>query len=185
MKRPIPLFSACAFGILLWSGVDAQQSKPGIPAKQDPLFLPPSAQGGWKVTTKETRGAYSIQEFVVQPGSGPVPHRHSREDEGFYVLEGQLEFRVGDRIISAPAGSFLFAPRGIPHTFRNAGTAPSKVLTIISPGGLEKFFQERAALIKEIPTTDPVYPDRYRVLTEKYGLEYSADWVFPNNKAAE
>jgi hypothetical protein len=58
------------------------------------------------------------------------------------------------------------------------------VLTIISPGGLEKFFQERAALIKEVPTTDPMYPDRYRVLTEKYGLEYSADWVFPN-KAAE
>jgi len=111
--------------------------------------------------------------------TGPVPHRHSREDECFYVLEGQYEFRVGDRIISASAGSFLFAPRGIPHTYKNIGTAASKHLTIISPAGLEKFFEERNALQKELPTTDPSYPGRDKALSEKYDLEYSPDWSFP------
>jgi quercetin dioxygenase-like cupin family protein len=149
------------------------------------VYIPPTSQGGWKVTAKDTRGAFSIVESIVKPGTaGPVPHRHSREDEVFYVLEGQYEFRVGDRVISASAGSFLFLPRGIPHTFKNVGTTTSRHLAIISPAGLERFFEERNALGRELSTTDPAYPDRYKVLTEKYGLEYSAEWSFPP-KAAE
>ena len=184
MEPRITLLTAFALGILLSTSIHAQQSKTSVPTQREPSYIAPSAKGGWKVTSKETGGAFSILESVVQPGTGPEPHRHSREDEAFYILEGQYEFRVGNRVIQATAGSFLFAPRGIPHTYRNVGTTPSRHLTFISPGGLEKFFDERAALIKEVPTTDPAYPARYKSLTERYGLEYSADWVFPP-KAAE
>ena len=59
-----------------------------------------------KVKTQETRGAYSVLESVVQPSTGPEPHRHSREDEGFYILEGQYEFRVGTQVIKAGRVTF-------------------------------------------------------------------------------
>jgi quercetin dioxygenase-like cupin family protein len=117
-------------------------------------------------------------EFNVAPGTGPVPHRHSREDESFYILDGLLEFRIGERIFTAGPGSFLFAPKGIPHTFKNVGTTPARALVIISPAGLEKFFDERRALSKELPATDPAYAGRSKALEEKYGLDYSSDWSF-------
>ena len=72
------------------------------------------------------------------PSTGPEPHRHSREEEGFYILEGQYEFRVGTQVIKAGPGDFLFAPRNVPHTYKNIGTMPSRHLTIISPAGLER-----------------------------------------------
>ena len=162
---------------LLQNTADAQRAA-GASPKQDPVYFPPGSVG-LKVTGNDTLGAYSFAESIAQPGSGPVPHRHSREDESFYVLDGQLEFRVGERVIVAAPGSFVFAPRGIPHTFKNVGTTPARFLVIISPAGLEKFFDERTALGKELPTTDPSYAGRYKALTEKYGLEYSSDWSFP------
>ncbi len=85
----------------------------------------------------------------------------------------------GERVIVAAPGSFVFAPRGIPHTFKNVGTTPARTLVIISPAGLEKFFEERNALGKELPATDPSYPSRNKALNEKYGLEYRSDWSFP------
>lgn len=168
-------------------GVGAQQSRQGTPqpsmSQRDLLYIPPlapdsSVRNSWKVTAKDTLGAYSIVESIVQPQTGPEPHRHSREDEAFYVLTGQLEFRVGKRFVVAGPGALVFAPRGIPHTFRNVGTTPARFLTVISPAGLEKFFEERTALSKELPTSDPSYPSTYKALTEKYGLEYSSDWSF-------
>ena len=162
--------------VLLFGVAVAQQSK------QDPVYFPAPGTPGWKVTAKETLGAYSFSVGVRQPGGGVEPHRHSREDESFYVLEGQFEFRIGERgerVILADPGSFVFAPRGIPHAFKNVGTTPGKFLVVVSPAGLEKFFDERTALGKEIPTTDPSYAARSKALNEKYGLEYSSDWSFP------
>lgn len=172
MRSPLLLWAAFAFCIGLPLGAKAQQSNPGAPALQSPLYIPPSATGGTKVTSKETRGTHTIQEVVVQPGRGPRLHRHSREDEGFFVLEGQYEFRVGDQVILASVGSFLFAPRGIPHSYRNVGTTPSRHLTIIVRGGLEKYFNELGALRKELPETDAAYSGREKTLAGKYGLEY-------------
>jgi quercetin dioxygenase-like cupin family protein len=138
-----------------------------------PVYSPANPKGGWKIKTQETRGAYSAIESVVQPSTRPEPHRHSREDEAFYILEGQDEFRVGTQVINAGPGDFLFAPRNVPHTYKNIGPTPSRHLTIISPGGLESFFAERAALQKETPPSHPEYLARYKALQEKYGLEYS------------
>jgi stage V sporulation protein G len=102
------------------------------------------------------------------------------------------------RVIEGPAGLFVSMPakKQRDGTHRqlaypaNAETRimiqrvilaeyESKHLTIISPAGLEKFFEERNALQKELPTTDPSYPGRDKALSEKYDLEYSPDWSFP------
>jgi uncharacterized RmlC-like cupin family protein len=84
----------------------------------------------------------------------------------------------GERLIVAASGSFVFAPRGIPHTLKNVGTTSARCLVIISPGGLEGFFAERDALQKELSITDPSYASRDKALSEKYGLEFSSDWLF-------
>src|SRR5579863_6739930 len=70
-----------------------------------------------KASAKTTGGAVGVIELLSPKGSGSPLHVHHREDEWFYVLEGELTFWVGGRIISAPAGSFVFGPRDIPHTF--------------------------------------------------------------------
>ena len=143
----------------------------------------PAGFRGWRVTGENSFGAFSFSESIVQPGSpGPVPHRHTREDELWHVLEGQLEFKLGERgertIVAGP-GESVFGPRGVPHTFKAIGSVPARVAFIASPAGLENFFAERTALGKEIPTTDPAYAGRLRAIEQKYGLEYSSDWSFP------
>jgi quercetin dioxygenase-like cupin family protein len=174
-SRPLSILF-CAT-LLTCSTAFAQQPKPNGGVLK-PVYSAANPKGGWRVTGKDTSGAYSILESVVQPSTGPEPHRHSREEEGFYILEGQYEFRVGNQIIKAGPGDFLFAPRGIPHTYKNVGTTASRHLTIISPSGLEAFFPERAALVKETPPSHPAYQERYKVLQQKYGLEYNTDWQF-------
>ena len=178
--RFLPTLLCLCFG-LLPAVAEAQQGTKGASPQRHPIYIPPNSPGS-KVEGKDTLGAYSFREFVVEPGTGPVPHRHSREDESFYVLDGQLEFRMGERgerVIAAGPGSFLFAPRGIPHTFKNVGTSRARALVIISPAGLEKFFDEREALRKALPPGDPSYPAKDKAPSEKYGLEYSSEWSFP------
>lgn len=85
---------------------------------------------------------------------GPPLHIHPHTDEAFYVAEGELSYRFGDREAVAGAGSFVFVPRGIEHTARNSGTGPMRGMIILSPGGAEHLFQpvetpERAHLIRE------------------------------------
>ncbi len=83
---------------------------------------------------KQTGGAYSLSEIVFQPGGEGTPlHRHHREEETYYVIEGQLEVHVGDqKTILKPGGSVLL-PRGIPHKVRPVGDAVTRVLMVISP----------------------------------------------------
>jgi len=76
------------------------------------------------------------------PGFSPPLHVHQREDESFYVLEGELTMRCGDRTFEARPGAFVFLPRGVPHTFVVEGDRPARMLTLITPGGGEAFFRE-------------------------------------------
>src|ERR1700674_4071280 len=70
-----------------------------------------------KAGGKETGGAFGLIEQVLPAGFRPPPHVHTREDEGFYIIEGRLAFSCGDRRLEAGPGSFVFLPRGIEHTF--------------------------------------------------------------------
>ena len=97
----------------------------------------------YKVTAEQTGGAYSLFEVVTRPGGGPPPHVQHREDEAFYVLEGEYEFVVEGRTINAGAGSLIYVPNGNLHSYENAGEKPGRMLIIQTPGGLsEGFFGE-------------------------------------------
>ena len=99
-----------------------------------------------RVHGRDTGGIVSVVESHDVPGGGPPPHIHHREDETFQILEGDYEFLIDDKPILAKPGTTLFAPRGIPHTYRYLGKTPGKLMCIITPSGFEQFFEEIAAL---------------------------------------
>ncbi len=122
----------------------------------------------FKVSGAETGGAFVIVEHPIEPGRLVMPHVHTHEDEYSYVLEGTVGARVGDREVVAGPGGYLIKPRGLMHTFWNAGPGPARLLEIISPAGFEAYFVELA---------DAGAPDRRRDLSAKYGVTYSDEWV--------
>src|SRR3954454_7426381 len=88
-------------------------------AETGPAFWGPGDHYTFLVTGDETGGAYFVMEALVPPGGGPPPHIHTREDETFYVLDGEIEFLIGDELIDAGRGDFVSVPRGTVHRFRN------------------------------------------------------------------
>src|SRR5438270_4153998 len=94
-------------------------------------------------TAERTGGVLGIFRQTIAPKSGPPTHLHGIEAEFCYVLSGQFNFKLGERIVSAPAGAFIFIPRNTPHTFQNIGTEPGVLLFGVTPGGFEKMFAER------------------------------------------
>ena len=85
--------------------------------------------------------------IVVLPGGGRPPLHHHDFDEAFYLLEGELTFRVGDDVFSRRAGEVAFAPRGVPHTYANLSGATARALLVITPAGFERYFDRIAARI--------------------------------------
>jgi len=94
-----------------------------------------------KSDAESTAGRVAVIEHVSPPGSGSPLHRHTREDEWFYVIDGELTFAVGDEVIPAPAGSFVYGPRGIPHTFMVTSSTPARFLLVTEPAGFEGFMR--------------------------------------------
>src|SRR5213079_1739227 len=93
-------------------------------------------------TGAETNGKYALWEAIVPPGGGPPPHVHSREEEGFYILEGEITFLVGDKHLVAKAGTFANMPVGTLHAFKNESDRPARMLISVAPAGLERMFFE-------------------------------------------
>src|SRR5882762_3916187 len=104
-------------------------------------------------TGDDTNGKYALWEAIVPPGGGPPPHVHSREEEGFYVLEGEITFTIGDQRLVASAGTFANIPVGTPHSFKNESSKPARVLISVAPAGLEKMFFEFGVSLPEGSTT--------------------------------
>lgn len=96
----------------------------------------------FKAGATDTAGAFSVIEIVQRRGGEPPLHVHHREDEAFYLLEGEMTFHVGGERLPATAGSFVFLPRDVPHTFTVDGEGEASVLQLCSPPGLEEFFRD-------------------------------------------
>jgi uncharacterized cupin superfamily protein len=107
-------------------------------------------------------------------GFGSPLHTHSREDEWFYVLEGELTFWVGGETTSAPAGSFVYGPRGIPHTF-TVESEQARFLLVTEPAGFDQFMRalSEPATERTLPPADVVPPDpaRLAAVAAEYGIE--------------
>ncbi len=120
----------------------------------------------------DTGGALSIVEHPIPPRTLAAPlHRHTREDEYSYVLEGRMGAVLGSEVVLADAGCLVFKPRGQWHTFWNAGDVPCRVLEIIAPGGFEEMFAEMGA------NPDLMTGDGAAAMDARYGLEVAYDSI--------
>ncbi len=123
----------------------------------------------WKTGGEVTGGGFSLHERTAPPGSASFPHVHHEVIEAFYVLEGELEFRVGDREFAGKMGSFVMAPRGVPHAWRNATNETAKALVTFAPSAQYGYFEEIDQLTRSAPTGMPD-PQALGEIAEKYGL---------------
>jgi mannose-6-phosphate isomerase-like protein (cupin superfamily) len=116
----------------------------------------------------ETGESFSLVEHPMPPRRLAAPlHRHTREDEYSYVLEGRMGAVLGDEVVYAEPGDLVFKPRNQWHTFWNAGDEPARILEIIQPAGFEKFFD---ALVDAVEAGSPD-PEKLAELAAQYGLE--------------
>ena len=129
-----------------------------------------------KATKEQTGGHYTLVEVLEPEGEGPL-HVHYREDEGFWVLEGQLTFEVGEETIKAGPGSFVFGPKDVPHRF-TVESGPARLLFILSPAGFEEFVYATSEPAKEhaLPPAPEGPPseaemEHLRALARQYGGE--------------
>jgi quercetin dioxygenase-like cupin family protein len=126
-------------------------------------------------TGDDTNGKYALFEALVGPGGGPPPHVHSREEEGFYDLEGEITFTINGERIVATAGTFANVPVGTPHSFKNESTKPARMLISVAPAGLEKMFMEVGVSLAEgattalPPTRDEI--EKLLAIAPSYGIE--------------
>ena len=121
---------------------------------------------------EESGGGFSVVEHPMPPRALAAPvHRHSREDEYTYVLEGRMGALLGDDVVYAEPGDFVWKPRDQWHTFWNAGDEPARILEIISPGGFERYFEE----LSELLAGGPPEPEVIGPLAARYGIEFQPE----------
>jgi mannose-6-phosphate isomerase-like protein (cupin superfamily) len=124
----------------------------------------------WKVDGDDTGQRYAIVHHPIAPHALAAPlHFHHKEDELSYVLKGTLGALLGDDVVAAPQGAWVFKPRGQWHTFWNPGDTPCEIIEIISPAGLENYFREVAAAWGDI--------EKFAEINAKYSLDMDFDSV--------
>jgi quercetin dioxygenase-like cupin family protein len=130
-----------------------------------------------KATSADTGGQMTIVEITNAPGDEAPWHVHHREDEGFWVLEGDVTFEVGETTIEAHAGDYAFGPREIPHRY-TVGEAGCRMLFILTPGGFDEMVMEMSepAGSRTLPPPSEEEPDWERIaaIAKAYGNELLA-----------
>ena len=136
-----------------------------------------------KASSETTDGRVAVIEHLAPQGAGSPLHVHHNEDEWFYVTEGQLSFWVGGRLIEAPAGSFVYGPRDIPHTF-TVTSSEARFLLVTEPAGFESFMRTLSepapSLTIPPPATEPPDFERLAATAAEYGIEILGPPGIPN-----
>jgi quercetin dioxygenase-like cupin family protein len=124
----------------------------------------------------QTDGRLMIMEGEILVGEGPPLHIHHREDEYFHVLAGELEFQIGEQKILGTAGTWIFAPRYIKHTYRNVNSTGARLEFVFQPAGIEFYFQE---VSKVIVAQESDWMDQAAAVAKKYDIELLGvpDWT--------
>jgi quercetin dioxygenase-like cupin family protein len=150
----------------------------------DALLLPPGhGEGLWhlgtlwtfKIPAAASGGSFSLAEQLIPKGSAPPVHRHTREDEAWIVLDGEVTFFIDDEQHTAGPGTYVFGPRGRAHTHRvESGTA--RIATLLIPGTCEAFFRTTGRPAASLTLPPPRQPDLDRLLAgmREHGIEFLA-----------
>jgi quercetin dioxygenase-like cupin family protein len=128
-----------------------------------------------KASGADTAGAFALIEVLVPPQSGPPPHVHSREDEAFYILEGEFEVYMDEQRLTAGPGDWITLAKGSLHHFKNIGPTTAKMLILGTPAGLDQFFLEAGREATDTsPASGAVRPEdaeKLLAVAPKYGIE--------------
>ena len=128
----------------------------------------------YKVESADSGGNLAVLEVEIPANTLVKPHNHAHEDEFSLVLAGTVGVRIGDRVLRAGAGSYLVKPRGTPHAMWNADSTPAKVVEMLSPSGLEAYFE---ALPPILAHEDGAGAKEYYELGQRYGITIEDDWI--------
>ena len=128
------------------------------------------------LSKNETNETYSILEIKVYPEGGPPAHLQTREFEGFYILEGELDFNIDGKQVTSKVGTVINVPPNVVHSFKNNTNNIVRMLVILAPAGLEKAFEEAGievydTNITEIPKPSSEEKKRVLEISIKYGVK--------------
>lgn len=152
-------------------------------------FVPPSPDTNYEslwiagirtdfiATGEDTDGRYTLAQFYIPPQALVPPHIHRREDEWFYVIDGEVSLQMEDQTINGTSGTLLFGPRNHVHSFANLGTNPATMVSLWTPSGIEGLFREVGdPVIPTDPFTPPTISNVPRLIAAapRYGLEFVA-----------
>jgi quercetin dioxygenase-like cupin family protein len=162
-------------------------SSDSVAAPAEPTMLVVSSEEGRAVTAfgsvamfqlegSHTAGNLCLVLAETPPGAGPPPHVHRSDDELFLVLQGELSFLTPTGWVKTTPGTAVYMPRGVPHTFRNTGTTPSRHWALTSPSGFEQFYTRAAELF----ATGAANPDRLQTLAREHGYEFLPPGAYPS-----
>jgi quercetin dioxygenase-like cupin family protein len=130
----------------------------------DPIALGPGEGERLGLSVlKAGRPELSFLEFSVQPGGGVSPHFHKGHSDSFYVLEGEVEFHVGDEVVSGTSGTYVLAPPNVIHYFRNVSDAPARLLNLHTPGGFAEYRRELEKLKADGIEPDEAFFERHDI----------------------
>jgi quercetin dioxygenase-like cupin family protein len=125
---------------------------------------------------KDTGGRFSLGEGIAPKGAEPPPHTHTREDEAYYILEGEITFRVGGQTIEARPGDYVWLPRGVEHSFE-LNSSQARALVLVAPAGLEEAFKQlgEPAQSPTLPPPPEEPPDVEEIIAvfSEYGIEFA------------
>ena len=128
-----------------------------------------------KVEAGDSGGSITIEEWGLPPGRMIPPHTHDREDEYMFVLEGEVTCFVGGEVLAAPIGSLVLKPRGVPHAFYNAGAETFRVLEVLTPGGMEGYFDEYERIVARLASGE-IDAGEHRRARAELGARYGITW---------
>lgn len=140
-----------------------------IPGEGAPTRTPFGDTLRFLVGADETRGGYSLHDRTAPPGSRSTPHVHNRVSEAFYVIDGALELEVGSHSLTGVAGTFVLAPPGVMHAWRNPGENDARILVIFSPPVAYEYFEELDRLTAA--NGGRADPAAITALAQRYGLD--------------
>ena len=133
------------------------------------------------VNSEQTNGAFSMTDYLAKPGNEPPAHKHDREDEFLYVLEGRIDAYIGKEVFSAGPNEGVYFPKFVPHTFAIL-TPHFRMLILMSPGGLEGYFREMSEPARSL--TLPEHAITYRAVdmdhATRTGKEHGISFLTPD-----
>jgi quercetin dioxygenase-like cupin family protein len=158
------------------AGLSGEKQVHYVPSRSGKSYRSPMDEVTFLITGEQTGGAFFMAAVSVVPGGGTPPHIHHREEECFYLQEGTLTIQVGGKTLTASAGDFICLPRGVVHCFENTGNVDAKFLLVVSPAGLETFFEEAFYPVEDRSATMPPMNGEFMArlirAASKVGLEF-------------